>query len=129
MKNILTIVLNVFAFGLVCLVIFIALRPTDSASATASPELAESVLANFNKHVSEVLASNQKVQLDTLTEQKKILQKIDANVDRLIDNTSAPSAAEERSNAQIEVMTPTTTSRGIFRRGGIIRTPVTGAGK
>jgi len=129
MKNTLTIVLNTFVFGLVCLMVFIALRPTDSASIAASPELAESVLANFNRHVSEVLAGNQKVQLDTLIEQKKILQKIDANVDKLIGNTTSdPAVTEEKRNVQIEVMPPTT-YRGIFRRGASIRTPAAGTGK
>ena len=132
MKNLLTIILNVFAFGLICFVSFIALRPISSANVTASSALPESVRASFNNDVSEVLANNQQAQLDMLVEQKKILQKIDANVSRLVGTpTTSPKLVEEKSSVEAEVMSPSpiTTYRGIFRRGGVTRSPVSTAGK
>ena len=124
MKNLLTVILNAFAFGLICFVSFIVLRPISSAS--TSTELPASVQASFNKDVSEAIISSQKTQLDILAEQKKILQKIEADVSRLVGAPTAvvpptPKLIEAKEAVEVEPSFSSTTSRGLFRRGSTIR--------
>ena len=124
MKNLLTVILNASAFGLICFVSFIVLRPISSAS--TATELPASVQTSFNKDVSEAILSNQKTQLDLLAEQKMILQKLDANVNRLIGEPTVvvpptPKLIEVREVAEVEPSFSSTTSRGLFRRGSTIR--------
>jgi hypothetical protein len=132
MKNLLTVILNAFAFGLICFISFIALRPTSSAS--TSTELPASVQASFNKDVSEAILNSQKTQLDLLAEQKIILQKLDANVNRLIGEPTAvvpptPKLIEVREAVEVEPSFSSTTSRGLFRRGSTIRQSTGGSSK
>jgi hypothetical protein len=124
MKNLLTVILNAFAFGLICFVSFIVLRPISSAS--TSTELPASVQASFDKDLDEAILSNQKTQLELLTEQKMILQKIDANVNRLIGEPTivaptSPKLIEVREAVEVEPSFSSTTSRGLFRRGSTVR--------
>lgn len=132
MKNLLTVILNAFAFGLICFISFIALRPTSSAS--TSTELPASVQASFNKDVSEAILNSQKTQLDLLAEQKIILQKLDANVNRLIGEPTVvvpptPKLIEVREAVEVEPSFSSTTSRGLFRRGSTIRQSTGGSSK
>ena len=127
MKNLLTVILNAFAFGLICFVSFIVLRPISSAS--TSTELPASVQASFNKDVSEAIISSQKTQLDILAEQKKILQKIEADVSRLVGAPTAvvpltPKLIEAKEAVEVEPSFSSTTSRGLFRRGSPVRQSV-----
>jgi hypothetical protein len=126
MKKLLTVILNAFAFGLICFISFIVLRPISSAS--TATELPASVQASFNKDVSEAILSNQKTQVELLTEQKIILQKIDANVNRLVGEPTvvvppAPKLIEVREAVEAEPSFSSTTSRGLFRRGSTVRQP------
>jgi hypothetical protein len=124
MKNLLTVILNAFAFGLICFISFIVLRPISSAS--TSTELPASVQASFDKDLNEAILSNQKTQLELLTEQKMILQKIDANVNRLVGEPAivaptSPKLIEVREAVEVEPSFSSTTSRGLFRRGSTVR--------
>lgn len=122
--------LNAFALGLICVVSFIVLRPISFAEVASLPtELPEELRASFNKDVSEAIVVNQRSQLE-------LLQKIDANVSKLIGApTSIASPAvkpvENKNSVEVEVLAPltTTTSRGIFRRGSVTRSAVGSAGK
>lgn len=132
MKNLLTVILNAFAFGLICFVSFIVLRPISSAS--TSTDLPASVQASFNKDVSEAIISSQKTQLDILAEQKKILQKIEADVSRLVGAPTAvvpptPKLIEAKEAVEVEPSFSSTTSRGLFRRGSTIRQSTGGSSK
>jgi hypothetical protein len=132
MKNLLTVILNTFAFGLICFVSFIVLRPISSASTSA--ELPASVQTSFNKDVSEAILSSQKTQLELLAEQKIILQKLDANVNRLIGEPAVvvpptPKLIEVREAVEVEPSFSSTTSRGLFRRGSTIRQSTSGSSK
>lgn len=124
MKNLLTVILNAFAFGLICFISFIVLRPISSAS--TSTELPASVQASFDKNLNEAILSNQKTQLELLTEQKMILQKIDANVNRLVGEPAivaptSPKLIEVREAVEVEPSFSSTTYRGLFRRGSTVR--------
>jgi hypothetical protein len=124
MKKLLTVILNAFAFGLICFISFIVLRPISSAS--TSMELPASVQASFDKDVCEAILSNQKTQLELLTEQKMILQKIDANVNRLVGEPAiiaptSPKLIEVKEAVEVEPSFSSTTSRGLFRRSSTVR--------
>lgn len=129
MKNLLTLIINVIALGLICLVIFVAFRSNSSAGVIASSaELPAGVQANFNKELSDAIASSRQAQMEMLAEQLKLLQKIDTNVNRLVGApasvaTSAPKAAEDKTSVEVEAapVFSSGTYRGIFRRGGTIR--------
>lgn len=137
MKNLLTTTLNLFAFGLICFVSVIVLRPTSSADViSTSTELPASVEATFNKELGEAIAESQRVQLNSLAEQLKILQKIDTNVNRLIGSPNstepiAPKLVEDKNCEAMEIAPsfPITTSRGLFRRGSTIRQPISSPSK
>lgn len=124
MKNLLTVIINAFAFGLICFIIFIVLRPISSASTFTN--LPAGVQTSFDKDVGEAIISSQKTHLDILTEQKNILQKIDANVNRLVGEpaivaSTAPKLIKVREAVEVEPYFSSTTSRGLFRRGSSLR--------
>jgi len=131
MKNLLTVIINVFAFGLICFVSFIVLRPISSAS--TATELPASVQASFNKDVSEAIINSQWIQLELLTEQKMMLQKLNANVNRLVGESAVvvPSTSKLIEVKEAVEVEPSfsSTSRGLFRRGSTVRQSTGGSSK
>lgn len=144
MSKLSQIFLTVFAFGLICVVSVLVLRTINPGDAIApfvdlpDAELPEGMQDKFNKEVSVNIASYHQAQLAMLVEQQKILQKIDENVSRLVGTTApatiapaVPKVVEDKNVTEVEIVSPlpTTTYRGIFRRGGIIRSSVGTPGK